>query len=77
MRDIMPRDAFDEQEEIYETVLEDVTSLCEAGWRAPAVVHALIRNAVELVIICADDDQDARKMLANAVRGTLLERSFR
>jgi hypothetical protein len=68
----------DGREDAYESVLKDVTEWVETGGDVDAILYALIRNAVELAVICADDQgagnqAEARTRLAEAARGTLLE----
>jgi hypothetical protein len=64
----------DAQEEIYEILLKEVETLCEGGVPASDIAHALIRNAVELAVVCTLSPAEAREMLAEATRGTLLDR---
>jgi hypothetical protein len=69
---MLSREQHDAQEEIYEILLKEVETLC--GVPASDITHALIRNAVELAVVCTLSPAAAREMLAEATRGTLLDR---
>jgi hypothetical protein len=71
---MLSREQHDAQEEIYEILLKEVETLCEGGVPASDITHALIRNAVELAVVCTLSPAEAREMLAEARRGTLLDR---
>jgi hypothetical protein len=60
----MTKDEFDDREDLYEHLLKEVTALCECGSSADIIVHALIRNAVELAVVCTENTAEARATLA-------------
>jgi len=60
-------------EDAYDAILKVVTEFCEAGEDAEYTIHALIRNAVELAVIHADNNQaELRRILTEATKDTLL-----
>jgi ABC-type uncharacterized transport system substrate-binding protein len=59
----MTKDEFDDREDLYEHLLKEVTALCECGSSADIIVHALIRNAVELAVVCTENTAEARATL--------------
>jgi hypothetical protein len=61
---VMTKDEFDDREDLYEHLLKEVTALCECGSSAAdIIVHALIRNAVELAVVCTENTAEARRRL--------------
>jgi hypothetical protein len=45
---MVTKDFDQEREDAYELLLKDVTTLCEEGWRAEAVVYALSKTPSSL-----------------------------